>query len=78
MFVGGSNKASDWNFMQRHRITHVINCVSQTFPNHFEERNVKYLSLQITDTVDEDLTYAINSAINFFKLIEAEVTANSE
>lgn len=64
--------------MQRHRITHVINCVSQTFPNHFEERNVKYLSLRIDDTVDEDLTSAINSAINFFKLIEAEAAANLE
>lgn len=69
LYVGGAEAASKVEELQRHGITHVVNCALDTVQNMHESIGVQYLSLRMVDdgTVD-DVTWF---AYHVFEFVEA-------
>jgi protein-tyrosine phosphatase len=65
IYLGDFRAADDISILHAYGITHIINCardMPEVFPNNF-----KYLSLNLRDTLGEDLTEAIILSMDFIK-----------
>lgn len=66
VFVGGSKVASSWEKFQKHNITRVVNCSISVVPNYFESLpNMKYLTLNLLDGRDEDISWFLCDVVKF-------------
>jgi protein-tyrosine phosphatase len=65
IYLGDFRAADDINILRDNGITHIINCAKdmpEVYPGEFE-----YLSLNLKDTANEDLTEAISVSMQFIK-----------
>jgi protein-tyrosine phosphatase len=63
IYLGDFRAADDINILRDNGITHIINCakdIPEVYPTEFE-----YLSLNLKDTPNEDLTEAISVSMQF-------------
>lgn len=63
IFVGGRREAADLIFLQKHRVTHVLNCTKE-LPCHHRE-HVKCLRLGLLDDPSENLGSRLNECMAF-------------
>jgi protein-tyrosine phosphatase len=71
IYLGDLRAADDTSILQLHEITHIINCavgLPETFPE-----NYKYLSLNLRDDTDQDLSEAFKVSLEFLKDKNAKV-----
>lgn len=66
LFVSGCYVAGDRELLREHGITHIINCSSGIVKNHFaDDKHLKYLSLNMVDGRDDDISWFLCEAIHF-------------
>ena len=70
LFLGGKASATDWDALQQHHITHVINS-TVNMPNTFAERGIIYLRVAVPDTESTDLARHFAKAIAFIDAARA-------
>ena len=66
LFVSGCYVAGDRELLRVRGITHIINCSSGIVKNHFvDDKYLKYLSLNMVDGRDDDISWFLCEAIHF-------------
>ena len=56
--------AQDIDFLKSQQVTHVINCVSQTFETA-QVPNITYLNLSLNDSLDQGLLDPVTQSLTF-------------
>ena len=64
--------AQDYHFLLNNNVTHVINCVSNSFPTERIE-NITYLNLAMEDSMEQDLLDPVYQSLLF---ITSAIAAN--
>jgi len=66
LYVAGAKVAQSWEMFIKHNITTVVNCSASIIPNYFADKpNIKYLTLNMVDGHDEDLSWFICEVIQY-------------
>jgi hypothetical protein len=66
LFVGGQFVAENWNVIESHGITRIINCSAGVIANNFADKpNVKYLTLNMVDGRQDDISWFACEVIQF-------------
>eukprot|EP01041_Mallomonas_annulata_P012244 gene12244-25725_t len=68
LFVGGEKVASSLSLLQQNDITYIVNCCNMVVPDYFKKNeNMKYLTLNLVDGRQEDISWFLPEVINFIE-----------
>lgn len=76
VFVGGAKVSNNWDILRENGITRIVNCAFPYVENSFSNNpDMKYLSLNILDGPENDITWFICEVLKF---IEAGVRCDEK
>lgn len=66
LFIGGKLVAENYKLLQQENITRIVNCSLGVTPNYHSMKNeMRYLSLNLLDGKEEDISWFVCQVINF-------------
>lgn len=65
LYISDAVAATDWDVIKRLGITHIVNADHKLTPNKFAKRKIKYLSIDIDDSKDQDIRQHFKKSNDF-------------
>ena len=77
LYVGGAEIAKNWNVLESHNITRIVNCSASVVENHFiDNPRMTYLSLNMVDGRQDDISWFLGDVLQFILSRRSVVNLN--